>query len=475
MRIRNHNDVMIPLAPKTLEEWENKRRELIERIKFSTSLDLMKNDAPLSPISFGTVEYESFVIENVIFQSLPGFFVAGNIYRPKDISSGKKYPAVLNPHGHWTNGRLELVEHGALPKRYANFAMRGIVAFAYDMIGYNDTIQVPHRYHEPDFELWNVGRFPLQLYNSVKAVDFVSSLEYVDSERIGCTGASGGGTQTYFLTAVDERIKVSAPICMTSALMQGGCICENTAFLRTEYCNVDYTAVTAPRPLFLSAVDGDWTRNSREVEFPAIANIYKLYGAEDNFENFYHSAQHCYDKPTRERVYKFFCRHFGIDDPFDGEIDIKIDVEKLKIGTIPECEGFIHNDAELFELEKELITKNLKDDCSSEVFAFDHDFYFDIPYVITDNTKIILGECPSGYDCCSVKYYHTYNYADDTKRVNCIVKLCSQYKGYTISAKGKTAALCELAKPYVSDASFELTDVDNSNVFVPGIKLLKKI
>ncbi len=472
---------MEPVRVETLAKWEETREELLKTIRFSSSVELLKHDAPLSPKITLAAEYDDFVIENVIIQTLPGFYLAGNIYRPKDTS--KKYPAILNPHGHWEHGRIEKDEKGNLPKRYANLALRGMVVFAYDMIGFNDTDQIPHENFCEEYELYNFGRFSLQLNNSIKALDFVCSLSYVDTEKIGCTGASGGATQTFFLTACDERIRAAAPINMVSLIMQGGCICENTAFLRNEYCNIDYAAMTAPRPILLASSDGDWTRHSTEWEFPAVKSIYELYGAEESFNTFYRIAPHCYEQCTREVMYKFFCKTFDISDPFDGEVDIDIDVEPLTFGGIPEFENKIHSEEELFSVVKELIEKNIaslskdeKNDIIRRVFAMDKEFYFDIPYTkehSDDKECIVFGTCPENADICYAEYYHTYNYAEDTKRINGIVKLFLKYPDAQFKARGKTAALCKIAQEITGKQNLILSHICEDNIHIPGYALYR--
>lgn len=479
MRIRTLNDVMLPLAPETPEEWEQRKEELKKTIEFSSSIRLLKHDCPLEARFFSAAEYDGFVIEKVIFQSLPGFYVTGNLYRPKDVT--KKYPAVLQPHGHWDNGRLETVDRAMIPTRCANFAMRGMVAFIYDMIGFTDARQIDHDGFKDEYEEYNFGRFSLQLNNSLKAVDLISSLPYVDSERIGCTGCSGGGTQTYFLTAIDDRIKAAAPINMSSAYMQGGCRCENTAFLRTKYCNVDYTMMTAPRPLFMAACDGDWTKHSREYEFPAIRRIYSFYGAEDRFETFYRHAPHCYELCTRELAYDFFCRAFGIEDPFEGEQPVDIDLSLLTFGTLPVTENAIADEDDLFRRVKEIIGGNLallteeeKSDLIRRVFALDEDLPLDIPYALTDDDgtpEFLFGECPGKTDRLGALYYHTYNYADDTKRVNGLVRLLRDNPGCYFRARGKSAALLRIAARIAGRTDAEPEDEDYSDVFIPGIRL----
>lgn len=481
MQIKTTKDKRVPVQPKNLAEWEGIKKELYETIRFSSSVELLKHDAPLNPSVTLAAEYEDFVIENVILQTLPGFYLAGNIYRPKDTS--KKYPVILNPHGHWPNGRIDQSELAELPKRYANFAMRGMVVFAYDMLGYNDTNQIEHRVFKEEYELYNYGRFSLQLNNSRKALDFVCALPYADTEKIGCTGASGGGTQTFFLTAFDERIRAAAPINMVSAIMQGGCICENTAFLRTEYCNVDYAMMAAPRHLFIASSDGDWTVHSRELEFPAIQSLYALYGAEDKFTPYYRSAPHCYEKCTREEVYTFFCKAFGVTDAFDGEVDIDIDVAPLTVGGIPAFENKIQSEEELFAVAKKIIETNIaaldadaKKEICKRVFVLDTTLDFDIPYLkeySVEKECVMLGNCPENVQTLDAKYYHTYNYAEDTKRVNGLVKLFEKYPDAEYHASGKTAALCRIAEEITGKRNLILSDPDENNIHIPGYALYK--
>ena len=97
----------------------------------------------------------------------------------------------------------------------------------------------------------------LQTWNSVRALDFLASLPDVDKQRLACTGESGGGTQTFMLGAVDDRLAVQAPIVMVSHTMQGGCSCENAPGLRVEYSNMEIAAVPAPRPQILVAATND--------------------------------------------------------------------------------------------------------------------------------------------------------------------------------------------------------------------------
>src|SRR5207302_5436304 len=127
--------------------------------------------------------------------------------------------------------------------------------------------------------LWGLSLAGLQLWNSIRSLDFLQSRPEVDPERIGAAGASGGGTQTFLLAAVDERVKVAVPVNMISLHMQGGCLCENPPGLRLDTNNLEIAATIAPRPLLMIAATGDWTAETLEVEFPEMRRFYALLGA----------------------------------------------------------------------------------------------------------------------------------------------------------------------------------------------------
>lgn len=305
--IRHGDRVYTMPAYRTVEEWTARATELRRHILVSTGLWPLPERTPLNARIFGRIEREGYTVEKVYFESIPGFLVTGNLYRPRD--RGGSFPGVVCPHGHWGMGRLENTEIGSIPGRCIHFARQGYVVFSYDMVGYNDSRQVDHRYGgDPRQNLWGISLMGLQLWNSIRVVDFLTSLEEVDPERIGCTGASGGGTQTFMLTAVDERIQVAAPVNMISAHFQGGCLCENSPNLRIDTFNVEIGALMAPRPLLLVSCTGDWTKNTPQVEFPAIQSIYRLFGAEEKVQWVQIEAGHNYNRDSREAVYAWFGR-----------------------------------------------------------------------------------------------------------------------------------------------------------------------
>ncbi len=305
-----HLDLIYEFTPyKTKEEWTVRAQFLREQILFAAGLLPLPEKTALNAKVFGRTDKGDYTVEKVYFESTSGHYVTGNLYRPKNVTG--KLPAVLCPHGHWAYGRLEHQQLNSGQARAANFARQGYVAFTWDMVGYNDSTAISHTFasHKEGLvaeSLWGINLLGLQLWNSMRAVDFVASLPDVDANRIGVTGESGGGTQTFLLYAVDDRIKVSAPVNMISSTMQGGCICENSPLLRIDTNNMEIGACMAPRPMMMIAATGDWTKNTPTVEFPAVQSVYRLFEAEDKVKYAQFEAPHNYNQASREAVYGWF-------------------------------------------------------------------------------------------------------------------------------------------------------------------------
>ena len=304
---------------KTKSEWEQRAQAIREQVLVSCGLWPMPEKTPLNAQVFGRIERDGYSVEKVYFQSYPGFYVAGNLYRPVGKGSGP-FPAVLNPHGHWNNGRFADEKDGSIAARCINFAKQGMVAFSWDMVGYNDT-QFAQPAGKPGYtthrnfanhltnQLWHISQMGLQTWNSVRALDFLESLRDVDKKRIACTGESGGGTQTFMLGAFEDRLAVVAPIVMVSHSMQGGCSCENVSGLRVDYSNMEVAACAAPRPQIIVGATGDWTRATMTIEGPAVEKIYALMNHRDRLRYVRFDYNHNYNQTSREAVYQFFGEH----------------------------------------------------------------------------------------------------------------------------------------------------------------------
>ncbi len=307
-------------------QWQERAREIREQILVSSGLWPLPEKTPLRPVIFGKIVRDGYSVEKVYFQTYPSFYLAGNLYRPLGQGKGP-FPAILNPHGHWEHGRLNDTEVCSIPGRCINFARQGMIAFSYDMVGYNDThfpespTNIPfykiHRdfaTNDPANLLWSISLMGLQTWNSIRALDFIASLPDADPHRLACTGASGGGTQTFILGAIDDRLAAQAPVVMVSHTMQGGCGCENMPSLRIEFSNMEIAAAAAPRPQILVGASGDWTRTMLTVEGPAIARIYDLFGAPEKLRYVRFDFPHNYNQTSRQAVYQWF-DHWLLDQP----------------------------------------------------------------------------------------------------------------------------------------------------------------
>jgi dienelactone hydrolase len=332
--------------PKTKEAWEARRKELREQLLVATGLWPMPEKRPLNATVHGKIARDGYTIEKVYFASVPGHYVCGNLYRPDatDTPEGTKRPGVLFAHGHWAAGRFHdagekaakaSVEAKGEPDldrgRYfmqaipATLARLGFVVFQYDMVGYADSTAIPHRegFTDAKAELRLQSFLGLQTWNSTRALDFLAGLPDVDPKKLGMTGASGGGTQTFVLAAVDDRLAAAFPAVMVSTGMQGGCVCENCSLLRVNTGNVEIAALFAPKPLAMSAAN-DWTKELMTKGFPELQQVYDLYGAKDNV-----AAQawleygHQYNVHAREMMYAWFMKHLRGKDESPREFAFK--------------------------------------------------------------------------------------------------------------------------------------------------------
>ncbi len=203
------------------------------------------------------------------------------------------------------------------------------------MVGRADSQQIAHTagFLNVEAELRLQNFMGLQTWNSIRALDFLTSLPDVDPARIGVTGASGGGTQTFILCAIDDRPAAAFPAVMVGTAMQGGCICENCSYLRIEGNNVQVAAMFAPKPLGLSAAN-DWTKDILTKGLPELKAIYRLYGAENNVTaDAFLQFGHNYNQVSREVMYNFFNRHLklGHKEPIHEQPFVPVPPKELSV------------------------------------------------------------------------------------------------------------------------------------------------
>lgn len=314
---------------KDLPSWEERAAVIREGILDGMQLAKMPvQDGEFHPVLHGRREMDGYVVENIAIESFPGFWITGNLYSP--LSTKEKNPAVLCPHGHAADKRFT----ADVQIRSAALARMGAIVFAYDMVGYGESQQVNHRMPIA---------LVLQTYNSKRVLEYLLSRPDVDPSRIGMTGGSGGGTQTFILTAIDQRIAVSVPAVQVSAHFFGGCVCESGMPIhnsgRHQTNNVEIAALCAPRPMLLISDGDDWTRNTPRIEYPYIQKVYALYHAEHRVENVHLPAEkHDYGYSKRVAMYNFMGHHLDLNTgalPYDqGYLEDFVKVlkpEQLKV------------------------------------------------------------------------------------------------------------------------------------------------
>lgn len=323
-------------TPADLEYWKERREVVLSRIREGMELGELPARPKSKVIRHSKKTFDGYTVENIAFESLPGIYVTGNLYEPVGKKKGR--PVVLAPHGHWAapdpEGRF--VDQNQI--RAAMLARAGAVVLTYDMIGHGDSKHCAHRVPKA---------LKLQTINSMRALDFLLEQPGVDKNRVAMSGESGGGTQTFMLAALDDRVKVTVPCVMVSAYFFGGCVCESGMPIHKkgsyQTTNAEIAALTAPRPMLMISIGNDWTKYTPEAEYPFMQHIYGLYGKKQLVSNVHLADEvHDYGPSKRQAMYVFMAEHLGLDlDKLKGK-DGKIDESRVTV--LPEAELRVFTD-----------------------------------------------------------------------------------------------------------------------------------
>ncbi|MGD2004901.1 MAG: acetylxylan esterase [Flavobacteriaceae bacterium] len=291
------------------KEWKKRKKQIIAQLQEGLQWDKIKNESWNKNVYVSSpITKEGYQVQNISIESFPGFYLTGNLYVP--TANQNSFAGILSPHGHFKEARFS----EDVQIRCAQLAKMGAVVFMYDMVGYTESTPLNHKM--PISLL-------LQTWNSKVALDYLLSREDIDPKRIGMTGASGGGTQTFILAALDERIKVSVPVVQVSAHFFGGCACESGMPIHKnnnfQTNNVEIAATFAPKPQLLVSDGADWTKNTPQVEFPYLQKVYQQWGKENRVKNVHlANEKHNYGPSKRKATYAFLAQHLKLN-PVDPQ------------------------------------------------------------------------------------------------------------------------------------------------------------
>lgn len=306
---------------KSLADWEARCEEYRRQLREMLGLDPWPKKTDLKATITGTLERDDFRVEKLHFQSMPGLYVTANLYLPKSIT--KPVPAVLYLCGH-AQVKIDNVSYGNKAHYHFHavwFARHGYACLVLDSLQLGEIEGIHHGTYRYGMWWWNNrGYSPagVEAWNCVRALDYLQSRPEIDGERIGVTGRSGGGAYSWWIAAIDPRIKAAVPVAGITDLqnhvidgcVEGHCDCMyivNT--YRWDYPMV--AALVAPRPLLIDNGDHDpiFPEDGVRRVYEQARKIYQLYGAEDKIAIFITTAGHD-DIPTiQEAAFRWLDRH----------------------------------------------------------------------------------------------------------------------------------------------------------------------
>jgi len=332
----------------SLEDWK-KRQDWIR----NTLMEVMgpfPEKTPLNAKIIRTLDKGYYKAEHIIFESQPGFYVTSTLFVPKSIKGKNKAPAILYCSGHAIEGyRSNTYQHVIL-----NLVKKGFVVFAFDPVGQGERLEyfdsstgkssvggptIEHSYPGAQAFISGSSQAKHMTWDGIRAVDYLLSRKEVDASRIGITGRSGGGTQSAYIGAMDDRIKASAPECYITSftrLLQsiGPQDAEQNLFhgIFRGLDEADYLTVRAPKPTLMITTTRDIfsIQGARETAKEVLL-IYQTYGMEKNFSMVEDDAPHQSTRKNREAMYAFFQKH--LDNPGnakDEEVDL-LSAEEIQV------------------------------------------------------------------------------------------------------------------------------------------------
>lgn len=313
---------------KNAPAWEKRKKLLQSCMREAMKLSSLPEKPRTKPITSNKRTFDGYTVENIALEVLPGLYVSGSLYQP--INPKGKIPVILNPDGHFQDGRYRADSQ----IRCAMQARMGAMAFSYDLFAWGESLLQ----FKPEDHRRALAQ-TIQFLNSEAILDWMLSFKYADPTRVAITGGSGGGSQTMLVTALDSRITLSVPVVMLSSYHSGGCPCESG--MGVHLCgggtnNAEIAAMAAPRPQLVISDGKDWTQQVPEVEFPFVRRVYGFYGKAEAIENVHLASEgHDYGINKRLALYSFLAKHFKLDLKKVQDRSGKIDESKVTIEKYP--------------------------------------------------------------------------------------------------------------------------------------------
>lgn len=308
----------------TKAEWEKRREEMKACMWKAIRLDKMPEKPSSAPIFANKRKMDGYSIENIAIELLPGLYVNGSIYKPEKIKG--KVPVMLCPDGHWEQHRYR----ADCQYRCAMLAKMGCIAISYDLFAWGESLlQFKTEDHRRSLAM------TIQALGTLRILDYMLTLKETDTARVGISGGSGGGSHTMLITALDPRIKLSAPAVMLSSYHSGGCPCESGQPI--HWCgggtnNPEIAAMAAPRPQLIISDGKDWTEQVPRVEFPYLKKMYEMYSAGGLTENQHFPEEgHDYGISKRTALYDFLEKHWKLNTARFKNANGKYDETGVKI------------------------------------------------------------------------------------------------------------------------------------------------
>jgi dienelactone hydrolase len=290
----------------TQASWEKRKAQLRPELYKALLLDPLPARPHVKPIITPKRVMDGYTVENIAIEILPGVWINGSLYKPRTIKG--EIPVVLSPDGHWEKQRYR----ADCQLRCAMIAKMGAMAFSYDLFAWGES-QLQFKYEDHRRSLAQT----IQTLGGIRILDYVCALKETDKNRIGISGGSGGGSHTILMAAMDDRIKLSAPVVSMSSYFYGGCPCESG--MPIHQCaggtdNVELAAMAAPYPQLIVSDGSDWTAQTPQHDFPYLQKMYGYYGVKDKVENVHlPGEQHDFGVNKRKALYDFLIRYFNLD------------------------------------------------------------------------------------------------------------------------------------------------------------------